>query len=71
MFLETIRCHKPYFPVESERTLLSGTDRAAITRALIEEGPCSAYPMKRPENGKRGRPRVCSNLIPDAAHVSV
>lgn len=68
--LETIRCHSRISRVEiSERTLLSGTTVSAITGALIEEGLVQAIHMKRPEDGRRGRPRVLLDLIPDAAHV--
>lgn len=68
--LETIRCNSRISRVEiSERTLLSGTTVSAITGALIEEGLVQAIHVKRPEDGKRGRPRVLLDLIPDAAHV--
>lgn len=68
--LETIRCHSRISRVEiSERTLLSGTTVSAITGALIEEGLVEAIHVQRPEDGKRGRPRVLLDLIPDAAYV--
>lgn len=68
--LETIRCNSRISRVEiSERTLLSGTTVSAITGALIEEGLVQAIHVERPEDGKRGRPRVLLDLIPDAAHV--
>lgn len=68
--LETIRCNSRISRVEiSERTLLSGTTVSAITGALIEEGLVQAIHVKRPEDGRRGRPRVLLDLIPDAAHV--
>ncbi len=68
--LETIRCNSRISRVEiSERTLLSGTTVSAITGALIEEGLVEAIHVQRPVDGKRGRPRVLLDLIPDAAYV--
>ncbi|MEP3278293.1 MAG: ROK family transcriptional regulator [Stappiaceae bacterium] len=68
--LETIRCHSRISRVEiSERTLLSGTTVSAITGALIEEGLVEAIHVEHTGNGKRGRPRVLLDLIPDAAYV--